>query len=1023
MSSAALAQDVKSAGPAKAKAGPSLLRVNKPGDSYELEADRIAEQVVSGDGRKASWSLSKLSTGANLQRECSCGGKCEECEKKKEQMLQRNALAGTAPAVAPAVVHDVLRGPGRSMDPSTRSFMESRFGYDFGGVRIYHDASAAASARAVSANAYTVGEKIVFNQGKYTPDSHSGRRLLAHELAHVVQQDGGSQGLIQRDEIEIVEAPPVQSNSILQQAFDAADSKHWEVAARLANGLSPSDMKVFLSQYKDPELRSYLHKGAIGVGIGDKSAIALATEDEYKAVKQKEEVRYRRELAKQNGTAPPKEDGSAADVAPSPRPLTVQEKKQKCESGETKGIMTFPLRMPHGMWRISVAPITATRSGKDILVSQPLNGVFGDPMFKREVKTLPLNTFLGGIHLAPDEIVRVRIYDDNERVICVTGEQMLKMSDASDTAVLLSIVGTALDAASVFAPGASTALVNRGMSAATAGLVVGATNIALNEGLEVARQESAVHYGLQDKVDWAQIAFETLLQAITLGFGGKLTDTAVEKVAGVAVGEYSRPALRIAVESVVQGSIAGLHATAMTIFNRLRDQKADITVGGFLEEVATAFAQGALLHAITSAASHQEQGVSGWKQTKDGLVPAGDHAAPTTTHVEANTNAAPQVKKAAAVNDGAQNPQAAVHEQTAPPKMEAENLKSPKALRKEDAIAKAPVNDPEATEQHEVIATKKGIARCSDSPCPAISIVYKEDLAANKEFAERYRKIRVLGETDVEAATKDAADLARDIEMSRRNKANIPKMGGDAPTDPDRNMSKAEWKAAESKRRWGNAVDKFGDTLDADASTSKVTGGPKSGYYIDDKKVPGKRRSHLDIDADPDGTDASVPTRPGETGRQAAARVGTVIGKKISDIPVLAKLWEDARTSILSRRTLTASNYADLYDATRNAFWSRVGGKTPEAIAARQILKDAGFSVVPGEGTAPRLDGADPKLKRAETTISLDHKEEKAIGDNWKKALDADNLQMEFAMPNTDRENRQARHPELRPDAKPVGTP
>ncbi len=68
--------------------------------------------------------------------------------------------------------------------------MEPRFGHDFSGVRVHTDSRAAESARAVNAHAYTVGNDIVFAPGKYQPDAHSGRELLAHELAHTVQQGG-----------------------------------------------------------------------------------------------------------------------------------------------------------------------------------------------------------------------------------------------------------------------------------------------------------------------------------------------------------------------------------------------------------------------------------------------------------------------------------------------------------------------------------------------------------------------------------------------------------------------------------------------------------------------------------------------------------------------------------------------------------------------------------------------------------------------------------------------------------------
>lgn len=92
-----------------------------------------------------------------------------------------------------APVESVLaRSSGQPLDPATRAFMESRFGHDLGHVRIFTDTRAAQSAQALAARAYTVGRAIVFGAGQYEPHSQAGRRLLAHELAHVVQQQGVS---------------------------------------------------------------------------------------------------------------------------------------------------------------------------------------------------------------------------------------------------------------------------------------------------------------------------------------------------------------------------------------------------------------------------------------------------------------------------------------------------------------------------------------------------------------------------------------------------------------------------------------------------------------------------------------------------------------------------------------------------------------------------------------------------------------------------------------------------------------
>jgi hypothetical protein len=127
-----------------------------------------------------------------LQRRCACGGtpgpsgECAACRKKR--LLQRRAVGKEPVGSVPSIVHDVLRSPGAPLDAETRAFMEPRFSHDFSRVRVHTDSRAAESARAVGALAYTVGRNVVFGAGQYTPTTGSGRRLLAHELTHVVQQ-------------------------------------------------------------------------------------------------------------------------------------------------------------------------------------------------------------------------------------------------------------------------------------------------------------------------------------------------------------------------------------------------------------------------------------------------------------------------------------------------------------------------------------------------------------------------------------------------------------------------------------------------------------------------------------------------------------------------------------------------------------------------------------------------------------------------------------------------------------------
>ncbi len=96
------------------------------------------------------------------------------------------------PGFAPPVVHDVLRAPGRPLKLPVRAAMEAQLGHDFSRVRVHTDVRAAESARAVGALAYTVGREVVFAEGRFESDGGEGRSLLAHELAHVVQQQGAA---------------------------------------------------------------------------------------------------------------------------------------------------------------------------------------------------------------------------------------------------------------------------------------------------------------------------------------------------------------------------------------------------------------------------------------------------------------------------------------------------------------------------------------------------------------------------------------------------------------------------------------------------------------------------------------------------------------------------------------------------------------------------------------------------------------------------------------------------------------
>ena len=190
------------------------LAVNAPGDVYEQEADEISEEVLHMPEPQP-------------RSPCAGGGGCRTWQAEgpghKREGLQTTHLqsAGSDRTTAPPTVYEALSSPGQPLAAATRAFMEPRFGHDFSGVRVHFGPLAEQSTRDVNANAYTVGQHMVFGAGRFAPETHYGRRLIAHELTHVVQQSsahgsdvghkrdlsrGFQNDVIQREPAE--EAPP-----------------------------------------------------------------------------------------------------------------------------------------------------------------------------------------------------------------------------------------------------------------------------------------------------------------------------------------------------------------------------------------------------------------------------------------------------------------------------------------------------------------------------------------------------------------------------------------------------------------------------------------------------------------------------------------------------------------------------------------------------------------------------------------------------------------------------------------------
>lgn len=250
------------------------------------------------------WSLSDISINVPLQRKCSCGDQskteeeCEQCKEKK--ILQKHSANRTSSPVIPSVVREVLQTPGLPLDSSVRSFMEAGFGVHmktsptafralrqsgisqpshpaeveaehvasqvlaypgaasakkdsgaFSNVRVHVDSKAGKTAEALRAHAYTVGNHIVFAPGKYAPLTPSGKRLLAHELTHVLQQKGSSSAIARFKVTDCdPKENPVETPASVNDAHTLAFKMLQDANAKVNAPPSPAVIQVAANHFK-----------------------------------------------------------------------------------------------------------------------------------------------------------------------------------------------------------------------------------------------------------------------------------------------------------------------------------------------------------------------------------------------------------------------------------------------------------------------------------------------------------------------------------------------------------------------------------------------------------------------------------------------------------------------------------------------------------------------------------------------------------------------------------------------------
>jgi hypothetical protein len=237
------------------------LKIGQPGDRYEQEADSVANRVMNMQEplvrgqtedkeeiqtkpladqitpivQKQPEEKEELENQFEeeeeqiqrklLQRQSEVEEEEEEEEEEdEEEVLQTKEAPGQTPRVTKDVQMNInnLRGTGKPLSESERSFFEQRFGYDFSQVRVHSDEQAARLTRAVNARAFTVGRDVVFGAGQYAKETNIGQGLLAHELTHVIQQsNSGSKvgGIVQKQSNDVIQ-PITETETDLQKDSD-----------------------------------------------------------------------------------------------------------------------------------------------------------------------------------------------------------------------------------------------------------------------------------------------------------------------------------------------------------------------------------------------------------------------------------------------------------------------------------------------------------------------------------------------------------------------------------------------------------------------------------------------------------------------------------------------------------------------------------------------------------------------------------------------------------------------------------
>jgi hypothetical protein len=222
------------------------LEINSPGGRYEQEADAMAYSVMRTSSTNAAVKPATGLIGRSVQRKCT---ECEEEEKKK--LMRKTEGTGYGINASPALVSSInaSKGGGSPLPQETRDFMENAFSRDFSRVRVHADSVASEMSKGIGAKAFTTGNDIYFKSGQYNTESAEGKKLLAHELTHVVQQENSGYR-ISKNEDDSVDGSNTQILSASENTisdFDQGDNSQQVTVDQAQQASSCPINAIFLS--------------------------------------------------------------------------------------------------------------------------------------------------------------------------------------------------------------------------------------------------------------------------------------------------------------------------------------------------------------------------------------------------------------------------------------------------------------------------------------------------------------------------------------------------------------------------------------------------------------------------------------------------------------------------------------------------------------------------------------------------------------------------------------------------------